>query len=464
MPDDTEMLEALKAAAGHISSARWCGCKGKTEMRVHELFPFFENASRTCFGAVISFPPTDGQYFVPFLLSSNGKAGLRPFEVRPGRFLAEAERNRRYADFVLRMMRRSGRSKLDSSKITWSGKVRVGHVRSVHRMGGDTTNVVVRLGTAAGMMVLKSYRTLDACNPEPELLGHLSRQKCEVTPRVLGSCSLNAGDQPGQATVLAVLLRHVDGFPAFESFAGNARRSIVKGLPPHYCLPRRLGEAVAELHSCLFDPKAPASIMPEQISAADVDRWKGLIASRYQEALGLLSGAQRERLEASKPSLDAHANGMDGCKGGWKIRTHQDLHLGQVLVCRAGFKIIDFEGEPLRKGPERLEKLPPARDLGTMLRSFSYASAAALRQLGKQDDEARARVARWEAVNADSFLNGYVEARPPTLQGAAGLADRARVWAAEKALYEIAYEARFRPDWVEIPLDGLMGILANVKA
>jgi maltose alpha-D-glucosyltransferase/alpha-amylase len=464
MPDDAELLEALRVAAGHISSARWSGCKQAAEVCVHELFPFFEKGSRTCFGAVISFPPSDERYFVPFMLSSSQKTGLRPFEVRPGRFLAEAERSGGYADFALGMMRRRGRSKGKASKIAWSGTVRSGHVRSVHRLGGDTTNVVVGLRAGAGRMVLKSYRTLDPCNPEPEMLGHLSRQKCVVTPRMLGSCSLKPQDRSGEATVLAVLLGHVDGLPAFRSFTGNARRAIVKGLPPHYCLPRRLGEAVAELHSCLFDPKAPASMMPEQISAADIDRWKGLIASRYREALGLLSGAQRARLETAGPTLDALASAMDGWKGGWKIRTHQDLHLGQVLVCRGGFKIIDFEGEPLRKGPQRLEKLPPGRDLGTMLRSFSYAAAAALRQLGMTDEESCARAARWEEVNASSFIKGYEEARPPTLLGAAGLTKRAQVWAAEKALYEMIYEARFRPDWVDIPLEGLMGICTGVKA
>jgi len=32
-------------------------------------------------------------------------------------------------------------------------------------------------------------------------------------------------------------------------------------------------------------------------------------------------------------------------------------------------------------------------------------------------------------------------------------------WLAEKALYEIIYEAKYRPDWVGIPLGGLLSIL-----
>jgi trehalose synthase-fused probable maltokinase len=461
LPEDAEPLEALRAAAGHLSGARWSGRKDASELRLHEQFPFFERGGQRFFGAVFSFPPDSERYFAPFMLSSNGKAGFRSFEVGPGRFLAEAERSRGYASFTLKMMRRGGRLDGGRSRIAWTGKIRPGRLDSVRGMGGDTTNVVVGLRTGAGRMVLKSYRTLDHCNPEPELLGHLSAQRCTVTPRMLGSCLLEPKQGDAGATVLSVMLRHVEGQPGFEAFTGNAGRVISKGLPAHFCMPRRLGEAVAELHGCLFDPNAPASLRPELITGPDIERWSALVRSRYDEALGILDGPRREKLAGMKHSLEAAIKGMDAWKGIWKIRTHQDLHLGQVLVCRGGFKIIDFEGEPLRKGAQRREKLPPGRDLGTMLRSFSYAAAVALRRLGKTDTDSLARAAAWERLNCSAFLQGYVDARPPTLQSPEGLAEIVKVWAAEKALYEIAYEAKFRPDWVDIPLKGLFRLLGK---
>ena len=461
MHDGIEAVEALKSAAGHLSGTRWSGRKGASALSVRELFPFFELNGRTFFGALFSFPPSEEAYFAPFVLSSSPKAGLRPFGVAPGKYLAEAERSRGFAGFALKMIRGGGRVEGTTSNVTWSGKVRAGRLEFVRGLGGDTTNVVVVIRTGAGRMVLKSYRTVDPCNPEPELLAHLSRLKCAVSPRMLGSCALEPKDKSAKATVLSVLLRHVEGLPGFEAFTGNAARAILKGYPPHYCMPRRLGEAVAELHSCLFDPKAPAALRPEQILSQDVAIWSGLIESRFKEALGLLEGPRKERLENLKPQFDAALKGMNAWKGGWKIRTHQDLHLGQVLVRRGGFTIIDFEGEPLRKGPQRLEKLPPARDLGTMLRSFSYAAAVALKRTGRTDNESVARAAGWERLNGSSFMEGYIAARPPSLVKPEGLAERARVWAAEKALYEIAYEAKYRPEWVDIPLDGLVSLFAK---
>ena len=131
------------------------------------------------------------------------------------------------------------------------------------------------------------------------------------------------------------------------------------------------------------------------------------------------------------------------------------------MVCRRSFKILDFEGEPMRKGAARIEKLPPERDLGTMVRSFAY--AAHLGMAGGNDTATAERAAKWEDQNVSSFLKGYIGAGPPAISDRDGLATRIRVWAAEKALYEIVYEARFRPDWVTIPLEGFFRALEGIS-
>ena len=142
-------------------------------------------------------------------------------------------------------------------------------------------------------------------------------------------------------------------------------------------------------------------------------------------------------------------------------RIHGDLHLGQVLVAKDDFIIVDFEGEPGRSLQERRAKSSPLKDVAGMVRSFSYAAhAAALRRSpGAATDDGLQALARWEREATHHFIDGYRKA-------AAGLASvpadddsfraLADLFLVEKALYELRYEIANRPDWVEIPLRGLL--------
>ena len=143
-------------------------------------------------------------------------------------------------------------------------------------------------------------------------------------------------------------------------------------------------------------------------------------------------------------------------------RFHGDLHLGQVMAAKDDFVIVDFEGEPGRGLERRKQKGCVLRDVAGMVRSFSYAAHAALlkREPGAAGAEAAARaLGDWERDAARHFIEGYLKAA----QGLATVPsdpqvfhDLLELFLVEKAAYELRYEIAHRPDWIEIPLRGLL--------
>jgi trehalose synthase-fused probable maltokinase len=143
--------------------------------------------------------------------------------------------------------------------------------------------------------------------------------------------------------------------------------------------------------------------------------------------------------------------------GGRAIRTHGDYHLGQTLHLPGGWLILDFEGEPARPLFERRQKRSPLRDVAGMLRSFAYATSAASIMRGTAappDFEDRAR---------RTFLEHYFSTIEPGLlpAGDAAIWNLLAIFELEKAIYELQYELDNRPDWLPIPVAGIVRLLES---
>jgi maltokinase len=197
---------------------------------------------------------------------------------------------------------------------------------------------------------------------------------------------------------------------------------------------RALGAALAETHAALRTA-FPTGRQP----GADV------------------AGVMRERLavaRAAAPALDPHVAGLErvfGTLAGRDLdvqRVHGDFHLGQTLHTPGGWKIIDFEGEPAKTLAERAAPDSVWRDIAGMLRSFGYA-AASVPGAGSVD---------WAQECREAFLAGYAGG---TL--AAADAEVLRGYEADKAVYEVVYEVRNRPEWVDIPLGALAALAAGTQ-
>jgi maltose alpha-D-glucosyltransferase/alpha-amylase len=157
-----------------------------------------------------------------------------------------------------------------------------------------------------------------------------------------------------------------------------------------------------------------------------------------------------------------------------RIRHHGDFHLGQVLYTGKDFVIIDFEGEPTRSIGDRRVKRSPLRDVVGMVRSFHYAAYAYLLSHGVGQDQPGGMIrpedlavlepwARfWYVWASAAFVKSYLETAKNSNFVPASM-DELRVlfeaFLLEKALYELGYELNHRPDWVRIPLWGILELL-----
>ena len=147
-------------------------------------------------------------------------------------------------------------------------------------------------------------------------------------------------------------------------------------------------------------------------------------------------------------------------------RCHGDFHLGQVLIAGDDVVIIDFEGEPGRTLAQRRAKQSPWRDVAGLLRSLSYARYSALRLAPPADAatvaQRQARLKDWETRARQAFLASYRAALPPTDGNDRRATDSLLTFLLlEKALYELRYELDNRPQWLAVPLAGLLELLGR---
>jgi maltose alpha-D-glucosyltransferase/alpha-amylase len=249
-----------------------------------------------------------------------------------------------------------------------------------------------------------------------------------------------------------------------------------------------LGRRTAEMHLALASDASDRAFAPEPFTSEDLSAVTMDAAGHAQKVMDALQAAVERSADnparAQTPMPDdvaAQAKRLLRVRGALmdaidriptleftasKIRVHGDYHLGQVLWSEGDFYILDFEGEPGRPMAERRQKQSPMKDVAGMLRSFGYAAYAGLfahtssRPAEFTRIEPWARL--WQTWASAAFLRGYFRTTSNALFVPGEHSQRdalLRLFVLDKALYELNYELNNRPDWVRIPLRGVLELL-----
>ncbi|MDH4557464.1 maltose alpha-D-glucosyltransferase [Pseudomonas sp. BN417] len=302
-------------------------------------------------------------------------------------------------------------------------------------------------------------------------------------------------DAAGQPHTLMVLQRYLDNQgdawtwtlnnldrAIRDELAGGSAASDFDALAELKLFAGMLGKRIGEMHAVLARPVDSPDFGYRPSGEQDSSAWATAISAELRQALEALAKA-RERLApddaASVEWLLAEEEGLlrvigrlaTLAAGGIRIRVHGDLHLGQVLVVQGDAYIIDFEGEPSRPLNERRQRHSPMKDVAGMLRSFDYAAAVARRNACGADgspesqNACRQVVARYRADARSAFLDAYRPAAnglPHEWHGREGEGAALALFSLEKAANEVLYESRHRPDWVDVPLNGLLELARHL--
>jgi maltokinase len=321
-------------------------------------------------------------------------------------------------------------------------------------LGGEQSNSSL---VFANRLILKLFRRLEPGeNPELEVTRALAGAGFEA-------CAAPLGWIEGLGSTLAILQRFyagsVDGWTLATERVADHYESA-DGEPANFADDAgALGRLTAELHAAM------ASALPKVAEGQpDLGRLSARLLGQLTQVTALVPelAAHRQAIEEVYTKAEAAGGGSR-----YLQRIHGDYHLGQVLKTTDRWIVIDFEGEPARSLEERRRLASPLQDVAGMLRSFDYAAFSPL-VLGEDPDTpgpSRDELARfegpaaaWIEANRSAFLDGYLAVAGDAAQ--AGDAELLlRAFELDKAVYEVMYEARHRPPWLQIPLGGIRRLL-----
>jgi len=334
----------------------------------------------------------------------------------------------------------------------------------------DQSNTAVLLGKR---YFFKLYRRLEAgLSPEAEIVRYLGESaRFSGTPAWRGEWRLHSSAR--ESTALALITDQVESpVSAWDYLQGKLTATPDLTATVEQDFIRTLGLRTAEMHAALAKGDTPA-FKPEAYGPGETGKLARSISQQLAQALrelrGKLPGLDPETKKAAERLLDQSealekplrllSEAEPGALG-LKTRTHGDYHLGQVLVHKHGVAILDFEGEPARSLAERRAKQSPLRDVAGMLRSLHYAAVAARLLPGEGFKPGAAALDAWHRQAHADYLAAYDAGMAAESLLPQGIHRRNLLAAlvVEKAAYELRYEVHNRPDWVGIPLGGLIAL------
>jgi maltose alpha-D-glucosyltransferase/alpha-amylase len=335
-------------------------------------------------------------------------------------------------------------------------------------LGADQSNTSVVVGER---ILVKAYRRLETgLNPELELAAFLTEvARFPAVAPLAGYAEVVSG-AAGAATVAIAQAFVADGADAFETLAEQLAGWLLA--PGEVSVEfatevaADLGSLTAGMHAALGDPRGVAEFEPRLATRNELRAWGRTAQRQLVRAVDIAPGEAGRVLCVLAASIAAELTIFEALSTPPLLsRVHGDYHLGQVLIAGDGYRVVDFEGEPLRSLEERRAHGSPLRDAASMLRSLDHVGRSAVRRAiarnGGPLESPGLDLQAWIRRAHERFLEGY----------RAGLRDAGspivvdptlvRAFEIEKETYEFIYASTYLPSWLYAPTEGMRGLFAS---
>jgi len=339
-------------------------------------------------------------------------------------------------------------------------------------LGRDQSNTSVVLGDR---LLLKAYRRLQpGLNPDLELTAYLSEEaQFPGVPRLAGWAEAVTRDG-GVATVamLQAFVGHADDVyeRTAEQLAALVAAPGTVSLEWATEVAADLGVLVAGLHAALATPPADApDLAPRQATHDELRAWRLDAHRRLNAAIPAVTAvdpAAGAELRQEAAAIAARASRFEAVASTPLVmRIHADLHLGQILVADDGYRVIDFEGEPLRSIEERRRPDSPLRDVASLLRSLDHVARSAQRRAearaGGSIERPGLDIDAWIGRARERFLAAYGDGLRRSGVAITVDLDLLDAFEVAKEAYEFLYAATVLPSWLWAPRGGMRWLLAH---
>jgi maltose alpha-D-glucosyltransferase/alpha-amylase len=337
-------------------------------------------------------------------------------------------------------------------------------------LGRDQSNTSVVLGER---LLLKAYRRVQpGLNPDLEMTAYLSEEAAfGGVPRLAGWAEVVTRED-GASTVAMLQAFVPDAGDAYEDTAERLAKAVAAPNPADLealtGIAEDLGLLVAGLHAALASAPADAPDLAARPATHDELRaWRTSALRQLNAAIAALAVVDRDvadELRDAAPEITARFSRFEAvATAPLVMRIHADLHLGQVLVAEDGYRVIDFEGEPLRPIEDRRRPDSPLRDVASMLRSLDHVARSARRRAERRNGAPIARpgldVDAWIGRARERFIAAYAAG----LRGAGAPIvvdlDLLDAFEVAKEAYEFEYAATVLPSWLWAPREGMRWLL-----